>query len=100
MPQAQQTRSFAQRIDRGTTVCTRSSSISKSRNALESPVPRKTHVHGHDTPRAKLKMNYCFGCGKDNPEGLRLKFHVDESGQRFVARFRLARRFTGPPGHA
>ncbi len=45
-------------------------------------------------------MNYCFGCGKDNPEGLRLKFHLDETGRRFVARFRLARRFTGPPGHA
>ncbi len=45
-------------------------------------------------------MNYCFGCGKDNLEGLRLKVHVDESGERFVARFRLSRRFTGPPGHA
>ncbi len=45
-------------------------------------------------------MNYCFGCGKDNPEGLQLKFHLDETGRRFVARFRLARRFTGPPGHA
>ncbi len=62
-------------------------------------MPRKTH-HGHDTPQAKLKMNYCFGCGKDNPEGLRLKFRLDEEGKRFVARFRLARRFTGPPGHA
>ncbi len=60
---------------------------------------RKTH-HGHDTPQATLKMNYCFGCGKDNPEGLRLKFRLDEEAQRFVARFRLSRRFTGPPGHA
>jgi uncharacterized protein (TIGR00369 family) len=45
-------------------------------------------------------MNYCFGCGQDNPEGLRLDFHLDEKGKRFVARFRLARRFTGPPAHA
>ncbi len=62
-------------------------------------MPRKTH-HGHDTPHAKLKMNYCFGCGRDNPQGLRLNFHLGEEGKRFVARFRLARRFTGPPGHA
>ncbi len=67
---------------------------------LQSFVPRKTHAHGHDTPHAKLKMNYCFGCGKDNPEGLRLKFHLDATGKHFVARFRLARRFTGPPAHA
>ncbi len=62
-------------------------------------MPRKTH-HGHDTPHAKLKMNHCFGCGPDNPQGLRLKFHLDQEGKRFIARFRLARRFTGPPGHA
>ena len=67
---------------------------------LESPVPRKTYAHGHDTPQAKLKMNYCFGCGKDNPEGLGLKFDLDAAGKRFVARFRLPRRFTGPPAHA
>ncbi len=67
---------------------------------LQSFVPRKIPAHGHDTPQAKLKMNYCFGCGKDNPEGLRLKFHLDETGRRFVARFRLPRRFTGPPAHA
>ncbi len=67
---------------------------------LQSSVPRKIHAHGHDTPHAKLKMNFCFGCGKDNPEGLRLKFQLDEAGNRFVARFRLSRRFTGPPAHA
>ncbi len=45
-------------------------------------------------------MNFCFGCGKDNAEGLRLKFHLDGEGKRFIARFRLSRRFTGPPAHA
>ncbi len=45
-------------------------------------------------------MNFCFGCGLDNPEGLRLKFQLDAEGKRFIARFRLSRRFTGPPAHA
>lgn len=47
-----------------------------------------------------MARNYCFGCGKDNPEGMRLKFSLDESSRRFVARLRLPRRFQGPPGHA
>ena len=47
-----------------------------------------------------LRKNFCFGCGKDNPEGMRLKFHHDQETNRFVAHFRLARRFTGPPRHA
>ncbi|MGI9102297.1 MAG: PaaI family thioesterase [Terriglobales bacterium] len=46
-----------------------------------------------------LRKNYCFGCGRDNPQGMRLKF-THEEGNRFVAHFRLSRRFTGPPGHA
>jgi uncharacterized protein (TIGR00369 family) len=29
-----------------------------------------------------------------------LKFTYDEEGKCFVSKFRLARRFTGPPGHA
>ncbi len=67
----------------------------------------KKHVHGHVHHKhplmrkhPALKKNYCFGCGKDNPEGLRLKFVHDEAGKRFVAHFRLGRRFTGPPLHA
>ena len=61
---------------------------------------KKRHVHGHDTHRVQLRKNYCFACGVDNPEGLRLKFHYQEARRRFVARFRLPRRYTGPPGHA
>lgn len=68
---------------------------------------KSRHVHGHvhhKHPFLKkhpaLRKNYCFGCGKDNPEGLRLKFVHDEAGKRFVAHFRLGRRFTGPPRHA
>jgi uncharacterized protein (TIGR00369 family) len=59
----------------------------------------KRHA-GHDTRHIQAPSNYCFGCGKDNPEGLRLKFYYDEERKRFVCRFRLSRRFTGPPKHA
>lgn len=45
-------------------------------------------------------MNHCFGCGADNPEGLGLKFRLSDSGKSFVCRFRLSKRYTGPPGHA
>jgi uncharacterized protein (TIGR00369 family) len=53
---------------------------------------------GHNPVRPK--RNYCFACGADNREGLRLKFALDGAGKRFVSRFRLPRRFVGPPGHA
>lgn len=74
-------------------------------------MPRKKNVHGHVAhkhPLLKaamkkhpaLRKNYCFGCGRDNPEGMRLRFHYDEVTGKFVAHFRLGRRFTGPPHHA
>jgi uncharacterized protein (TIGR00369 family) len=60
----------------------------------------RKHAAGHDTKHHKLPMNRCFGCGPDNPEGMHLKFHLNEEGKRFVCNFRLSRRYTGPPGHA
>ncbi len=60
----------------------------------------KRHIHGHDTRVHKAVKNHCFACGKDNPEGMHLKFYLDEERQRFVCRFRLPQRFQGPPGHA
>lgn len=57
-------------------------------------------ARGHDTQNLQLARNYCFGCGQDNPEGMQLKFKLDKDAQRFVARFRLPRRYVGPPGHA
>lgn len=55
------------------------------------------------TPRltslAHGALNHCFGCGLDNPSGLRLKFFTAEDGS-IVCHPRLARRFAGPPGHA
>jgi uncharacterized protein (TIGR00369 family) len=58
------------------------------------------HHAGHDTRHVKAPVNHCFGCGQDNPDGLRLKFFYDEPHRRFVCKFRLSRRFTGPPKHA
>ncbi len=58
------------------------------------------HLAGHSTRHLKIQKNTCFGCGKDNPEGMRLKFYLDEKRQRCVGRFRLPRRYQGPPGHA
>jgi uncharacterized protein (TIGR00369 family) len=50
------------------------------------------------TPLAHGALNHCFGCGQENRTGLRLKFFVDEE-QQVVCRFRVPRRFEGPPGH-
>src|SRR5436190_19157916 len=54
-------------------------------------------------PRARRKTacrkNFCFACGPDNPGGMHLKFVSDASGQRYISRFRLSKRYTGPPGH-
>jgi uncharacterized protein (TIGR00369 family) len=63
-------------------------------------MPRKPHGHGHSTRDIRLQKNYCFACGKDNPDGMRLKFVYDEKLGGFVCRFRLGNRFSGPPGHA
>ena len=59
----------------------------------------KKSVSGHLPKNRPLKKNFCFACGPDNPEGMRLKFHLDESGKRFVCNFRLGKRYTGPPRH-
>jgi uncharacterized protein (TIGR00369 family) len=55
---------------------------------------------GHDTKHVKIARNYCYGCGQDNPEGMRLKFKLNEEQKRFVSKFRLHGRYAGPPGHA
>jgi uncharacterized protein (TIGR00369 family) len=54
---------------------------------------------GHDTRYVRLQKNYCFACGKNNPDGMRLRFVYDKERDRFVCRFRLGKRYTGPPGH-
>src|SRR5258707_7633160 len=54
---------------------------------------------GHGTRYIKLQKTYCFACGKNNPDGMRLRFTYDEERECFVCRFRLGKRYTGPPGH-
>jgi len=60
----------------------------------------KKHEAGHDTRYLQLKKNYCFVCGKDNPDSMRLRFTYDEERDCFVCRFRLGKRYTGPPAHS
>lgn len=62
-------------------------------------MPKKTHGRGHDTRYLRLIKNHCFVCGNANPDGMHLKFTYDEKRNCFVCRFRLGKRFTGPPGH-
>jgi uncharacterized protein (TIGR00369 family) len=62
-------------------------------------MPRHERIHGHTEKQVQLS-NHCFGCGPGNETGLRLKFVLDRKLGRFICRFRLQRRFVGPPGHA
>lgn len=56
-------------------------------------------AHGHvDAAESKAPVNHCFACGKDNREGMRLKFYFDQD--RAVCNVKLTRRYQGPPGHA
>jgi uncharacterized protein (TIGR00369 family) len=43
--------------------------------------------------------NYCFACGKDNPDGMHLKFAPNKAGDGYLCRFKLDNRYAGPPGH-
>jgi uncharacterized protein (TIGR00369 family) len=63
-------------------------------------MPKNKHLAGHGTKHMKMPKNRCFGCGKDNPKGMRLKFYLNEERRRCVGRFRLPIRYQGPPGHA
>lgn len=60
---------------------------------------KKDSGAGHGSKVYQQKMNFCFGCGRDNLHGMHLKFSVDPESQSFVSNFRLSRRYTGPPGH-
>ena len=60
---------------------------------------KKVHARGHAVKTAALP-NRCFACGPANPQGMHLKFYFDEATRRAWCRFRLPRRYQGPPGHA
>ena len=63
-------------------------------------MPKQSHAHGHGTKHLAMPVNRCFACGPANPEGMHLKFFFDEPHRRSWCRFKLARRYQGPPGHA
>ncbi len=60
--------------------------------------PKKSS-RGHSTQYVRRQKNYCFACGKNNLDGMRLRFTYDEERKCYVCRFRLDKRYTGPPGH-
>ncbi len=62
-------------------------------------IPMPAKPQGHDTRYVKMQKNNCFVCGMNNPDGMRLKFILDEARQTFICRFSLGKRYTGPPGH-
>lgn len=69
----------------------------KSRFTMPKPKPSPGHaVHGKPKPR----KNHCFACGKDNADGMKLKFYLDHAARHAICKFKLSRKYTGPPGHA
>jgi uncharacterized protein (TIGR00369 family) len=42
--------------------------------------------------------NKCFGCGGDNPAGMKLTFEQDNANRRIVGRFVLGERYQGGGG--
>jgi len=70
-----------------------------SKRSKPQPSKRQRSGAGHSTRYLKLQKNICFACGTDNPDGMRLRFTYDEDRNCFVCRFRLSKRYSGPPGH-
>lgn len=64
-------------------------------------MPKRKISHGHAIAgKLKPRKNHCFGCGHDNPHGMRLKFSLDEESRQAICHFKLSRKYTGPPGYA
>lgn len=47
----------------------------------------------------KYPNSYCFACGKDNPDSMRLRFTQDKGRGTVAGRIRLHQRCAGPPGY-
>src|SRR5690348_7749601 len=47
----------------------------------------------------KYPNNYCFACGKDNPDSMRLCFTQNDARGTVTSRLRLHKRYAGPPGY-
>jgi uncharacterized protein (TIGR00369 family) len=64
-------------------------------------MPAANPADGHTPPsQPKPRENHCFACGKDNPQGMHLEFYLDEGSRQAICKFKLSRRYEGPPGHA
>jgi uncharacterized protein (TIGR00369 family) len=60
-------------------------------------------AHGHvDYPAGQTEevQNFCFACGPENPDGMKLHFFFDEAAHLAICHFTLDRRYQGPPMHA
>ena len=45
----------------------------------------------------QIPRNFCFVCGNDNTQGMRLKFTIDPKGPLVRGVFMIAHRYVGPP---
>lgn len=62
-------------------------------------MPRQQSPTSRAENYVKMQKNFCFACGKDNPEGMQLKFAVNKDKTGYVCNFKLDDRYVGPPGH-
>ena|SRR5579883_2489029 len=62
--------------------------------------PQRQSAPGHGNSKYTLRKNWCFACGPDNPDGMHLRFRIDEKNRSAICKFTLPRRYQGPPGHA
>jgi uncharacterized protein (TIGR00369 family) len=72
---------------------------SKARESTVRKSKSRNSTAGHNTKYLKLQKNFCFGCGKNNQGGMKLRFVYDEDRKCFVCNVRLGKRYSGPPGH-
>lgn len=63
-------------------------------------MPGQKPADGHLISTHPKPQNHCFACGKDNDEGMKLQFYLDEEARHAICEFTLSQRYTGPPGHA
>lgn len=74
----------------------------KNTDPLPKTTPSGTQIGREMQRRAQAKRpkNHCFGCGKDNAEGMKLRFEIDDANRLVRGSFRLPGRYEGPPAHA
>jgi uncharacterized protein (TIGR00369 family) len=61
---------------------------------------KKPRVGGHEIKSLRIAVNRCYACGPDNAEGMHLNFRLDAARRRSYCKFRLPKKYQGPPGHA